>query len=399
MSLFFWPVNQVSTRSPRRRARRQPAAATFRPHLEALEDRTLPSTYYAATASDLIADINAANKGGGANTIVLTAPTTSPYVLTAVNNTANGANMLPVIKKHDSLTIVTGNGTAKPAYGDVIDASHHGRLFDVANGASLTLENVTLQNGQAAIYNSAEGGAIFNQGTLVLSEVMITNNTADAQPDFGQDAAGGGVWSNGSLTVENSCVFQGNSAMGSDDQNTGLNGGNAFGGAIYIAGGTANVTNSFFGAYSGSQGNSAVGGYGGPYSRDGSGYGGAIYVAAGTVTMSADTVGNPPGFSGASSNIAQGPSLSLTGYGYGGGLYVAGGSVTLTNDYLQYNVAGGFSGGGVAWAGGYGSSGYGGGIFIASGATVYLDSFTVANTINDTANWFPNIDGTYILLP
>ena len=46
--------------------------------------RTLPSTYYAATAADLIADIKAANTAGGANTIVLTAPTTNPYVLTAL---------------------------------------------------------------------------------------------------------------------------------------------------------------------------------------------------------------------------------------------------------------------------------------------------------------------------
>ena len=49
------------------------------------------------------------------------------------------------------------------------------------------------------------------------------------------------------------------------------------------------------------------------------------------------------------------------------------------------------------------SEGEGGGLYIASGATVYLDSFTVANTINNT-DWTglnrhtANIDGTYILL-
>ena len=63
----------------------------------------------AATVSDLIADINAANTAGGANTITLTAPTTSPYVLTAVNNTTDGATGLPVIAANDNLTIV-GNG-------------------------------------------------------------------------------------------------------------------------------------------------------------------------------------------------------------------------------------------------------------------------------------------------
>jgi hypothetical protein len=250
-----------------------------------------------------------------------------------------------------------------------------------------------------SLVGTAKGGAIFNQGTLVLSHVLVGNNTAEGMPGIGEDAAGGGIWSNGSLTVENSSVFQGNSAKGSDNANLAMNGGNAFGGAICIAGGTANITGSFFGAYNQWQGNMAEGGSGGPYFRDGSAGGGAIYVSGGTITLSADTIGNPPGFAGSSSNIAQGPSLSGSGFGYGGGVCVTGGTVTLTNEVISYNVAGGYNGGGVAWGGGYGSFGYGGGIFIAAGAKVYLDSFTVANTIANVANGFPDIDGTYILLP
>src|SRR5262245_11183206 len=183
MSFFSWLRNRTSTRLPRGRAQHRPAAPRFRPQVEALEDRALPSTYYAATASDLIADINAANKAGGANAIVLTAPTTSPYVLTAANNTADGPNGLPQISKKDSLTIV-GNG-------DTIERSTAAgtpafRLFDVASGSSLTLENVTLQNGLAfGAGASAEGGAIFNQGTLTLTGVTVQNNTA--QGDNGAD--------------------------------------------------------------------------------------------------------------------------------------------------------------------------------------------------------------------
>ena len=79
-------------RNPNRQGLQCPRPA-FRPTLEALEDRTLPSSYAAATTSALIADINAANQAGGTNTITLTAPTTSPYVLTAVNNiTTKGSN-------------------------------------------------------------------------------------------------------------------------------------------------------------------------------------------------------------------------------------------------------------------------------------------------------------------
>src|SRR6516162_10644088 len=139
MSILSWLGNSKSTRSTKPRGRRL--------QVEALEDRMVLSTFYAATASDLIADIKAANLHGGANTIVLTAPTTSPYAVTATDNITDGATVLPVITAGDNLTIFTNNGTANPGYGDTIDAGKHGRLFDVASGASLTLENMTLTNG------------------------------------------------------------------------------------------------------------------------------------------------------------------------------------------------------------------------------------------------------------
>jgi hypothetical protein len=44
-----------------------------------------------------------------------------------------------------------------------------------------------------------------------------------------------------------------------------------------------------------------------------------------------------------------------------------------------------------------GSTAAGGGIYIASGATVYLDSYTVTNTTNNTGAIDPDIDGTYIV--
>ena len=37
-----------------------------------------------------------------------------------------------------------------------------------------------------------------------------------------------------------------------------------------------------------------------------------------------------------------------------------------------------------------------GGIDIEVGSVVYIDAFTLANVINNTANYAPNIDGSYI---
>jgi hypothetical protein len=182
--------------------------------LEWLEERALPSYYTAGSVSDLIADINAANQAGGNNTIVLAANTT--FDLTAVNNTTNGANGLPVIAAKNNLTI-SGQG------GGIIQRDPTAadfRLFDVASAGSLTLKNLTLQNGRAVgSASSSEGGAIYNQGTLDLNGVTVQDNLAFGGYDSttaGNDAAGGGVWSSGTLTLENVTKVQNNEALGGD---------------------------------------------------------------------------------------------------------------------------------------------------------------------------------------
>jgi hypothetical protein len=384
--------------------------------LERLEDRTALSNFNAVTVSDLIADINAANKAGGTNTITLTAPTSNPYMLIAVDNCSDGPTGLPVItggNKPDTLTIV-GNG-------DTIERSTASgtpdfRLFDVASGASLTLQNLTLQNGEAFGSGAAsEGGAIINRGTLGLDSVTVQNNKAtgsngqnakgkggDGTP--GADGAGGGVWSSGTLTADNGTLIQNNMALGGNGGNadpsgshvSGGNGGNASGGGVDITGGTANLAGATL------SGNSAFGGNGGAGFLHNLGYvaggtggvgtGGGLAVAAGSVSLSSDTVNN---------NETAGGIGGLGGYdgnAYGGGLYIGGGTVTLCNDMVEFNTAMGA----IASP----SSRFGGGIYIAAAATVYIDTSTVDskdptvvnnNTDRTGTNGITaNIDGTYI---
>jgi hypothetical protein len=318
--------------------------------LEGLEDRSLPSAYTAASVSELIGDIRASNKHGGSNTITLAANTT--FVLTAADNNTDGATGLPVIRAGTNLTIL-GNG-------DTIERSSASgtaafRLLDVASGGSLTLEDLTLQNGLAlGAGPEAEGGAIYNQGTLVLDDVTVQDNLAQGSDGkrstskrgaggAGQDAAGGGIWSNGTLTLANGTTVQSNWAIGGNGGSALYGfpgpGGNAFGGGVYVAGGTATLTSVTLSA------STAWGGYGG-----GSAFREGYMGAAG-----------------------------------GGGLYVAGGTVSLSIDIVADNTAAS-----------YFSSG--GGLSIAAGALVYLDAFTLAHTTNNTADVNPDLSGSYTLL-
>jgi hypothetical protein len=255
--------------------------------LESLEDRTLPSSFTAATVSDLIADIDAANQAGGSNTIALAAGAT--FLLTAVNNTIDGPTGLPVIAANDNLTIQGNSATVARSTTSGTPAF---RLFDVAQGASLTLANLTLQGGLASsVRGSGEGGAIYNQGTLDLNGVTVQNNIAQ-----GGNAYGGGICSDGTLTLEGGTKVLNNQAVGGQGGGyafhgvplVGYAGGSAYGGGVCVLGGTATLSNSTVSA------NTAQGGAGGfgneSNGAGGNAYGGGVAVLGGTVTLTGDTL-------------------------------------------------------------------------------------------------------------
>jgi hypothetical protein len=162
--------------------------ASFRPRLEALEERWLPTLPYptAATTSQLAADINYADTTGGAFTINLQPSTT--FALTSGPLAVGGAN--PV-----DLTIL-GNG-------DTIDGSQQFRLFNVGR-ASLTLDHVTLHGGYVF---EANGGGIYNAfGTVRLSNSTVSGN-------YAEDGNGGGIYNYfGTVIVQNSSHITGNSS-------------------------------------------------------------------------------------------------------------------------------------------------------------------------------------------
>jgi hypothetical protein len=386
---------------------------TFRPGLECLEDRWLPSTLTVLNnldsgAGSLRADIAAAHNG---DTIVFA---------TNLNGQTITLTSGELLLKHN-LTI------AGPGPGNLtVSGNHTSRIFEVAATVSkpVTLSGLTISNGLAAGSTgvSLSGGGILNQGTLTVSNCTQSGNTT------GKGGSGGGIENDGTLTVSGSTL----SANTAPDGSVGGAGGGIYnsgpltvsgstlsgnyawsGGAIFNTGGTVTVN-----AGSILSGNSAGGG-GAIYNQSGtigsltinastlSGnsarvQGGGIFDLSGTVTVSGSTLsGNSAILQGGGIYVASGTgnqacTVTVSGSTLsgnlasqsGGGIYVNAGMVTLTNDTVQSNTA----------------TGYGGGLYIASGSTVSLDAFTVANIINNTDSSglngsTANIDGLYTLLP
>lgn len=134
----------------------------------------------------------------GADTIELAAST---YSLTDGPFAANGTNGLPSVP--GTLTVNGQNATIERAPG-----SPSFRLFHVTSPGNLTLNSLTVRNGDASgIGLAADGGGILNLlGTLTLNSVTLTGNAA-----FG---SGGGLRTTGAgvTTITNSTIGPNNSA-------------------------------------------------------------------------------------------------------------------------------------------------------------------------------------------
>lgn len=283
------------SRSEHRAARRKPA--TTRLTVEALEDRTALSTV--TNVTELIEAINTANTNGVPDTIELVAGRT--YSLTS-----GGLQATEAVAPTPALTIVGNGATIERRSGGQTPAFG---LFYVAAGASLKLENLTLQGGF-----SGAGGGIHNGGILSLNGVTVQGCKAQGVDGAdgggvgyalsgypGGSAAGGGVYSTGNLSMED-CTVKNNSAIGGrggngkgwytlNDIGPGYykvrasdgQGGDAFGGGICIAGGTATIRGTTVTANTAQGGASA--------SVPGQGLGGGIYRAV-SVELDAFTVAN-----------------------------------------------------------------------------------------------------------
>ena len=326
--------------------------------VELLETRRLLASFTASSVAELVSDVNAANAAGGVNSITLAAGTTFDLKAVDNQNDFGSANGLPIIAAGDDLTILGNGATIQRS---TARGTPNFRLFDVAAGASLALNDLTLAGGVALF----SGGAVQNAGTLSLHGVTVQNCMAKGW----SFVTGGGIISNGTLTIADSTI-RSNQAIGDDGWLDGFGqayiGGHAFGGGLYVSGGTATITNSTFASNTARGGNGADG-----YSAKGK-FGPRVVLAGG-----------------------------LGGTAWGGGIYAAGGSVTLTGTTITANSAAAGIGGTSPKGLPKGADGTakGGGIYISS-ASVVLDAFTRANTRSNTASTSDNdIFGSFSILP
>jgi len=237
--------------------------------LESLETRALLAAFIVNTTADTAdvlpgdgqaADVDGntslrsavmeANALGGANTIELQAESYSLLL-----GVTGAPGTLPITS--DITLIGAGAGATTIKTADLF------RLFDVAAGASLTIEGITLTGGRAPVGGpgGAFGGAIATAGQLTVKDSVLRDNVAGN--------GGGGVWVagvSGSAVIERT-TFENNRAQ--------------WGGAVATRSGSIAISDSLF------------------YGNTATDRGGAVQNEFGSVTMVNTTVsGNAASASG-----------------------------------------------------------------------------------------------------
>ncbi len=380
------------------KSRRRPGS--FRPRLDILEDRSLPSTFTVTNLLDtgpdsLRAAITAANVNPGADTI--------DFAVTGTIGLTSGE-----LDITDSLTIIGPGASAL-----TVSGSHVSRVFGLYGNPTVSIADLTVANGWTS--GSPGGGITMAGGNLTLDRVAVSGNGAGGD-GVGGDGLGGGLYvAGGTLTLDHS-TLSGNGASGSGGFTYPVGNyspaGSAAGGGLYVAGGMVYVNQSTL------SGNQAVGGNGNPADAcagvyaggGGDGLGGGLYVAGGAVSIDNSTFsanGARGGDGGAGDYCADAPPGNQYvpggpgGWGAGGGIRVAAGIVYVKQSTLSGNGATGGLGGPVGLGDYPGAPGVGvgGGLYIAPAAPpiVDMDTYTESNTINNVAGIDPNISGPYSL--
>jgi predicted outer membrane repeat protein len=187
MSFTHWLSERLAL-SPRPASRRKTPAKrpTFRPRLEVLEARTVPSTFHVADVAGLQGAVAAVNANPSEQAVILLAP--GAYDLTSELAIANPSHL--VIKGDPSGSVVLDNPT------------HSDRIIEIQGPGDVTIDGLVITGGSA--HSDIGGGILAANVNLTLDHCTLSDNSATN--------GGGGVFADGVLTVNHSLIA-GNSSL------------------------------------------------------------------------------------------------------------------------------------------------------------------------------------------
>jgi len=246
MWLSSWLRKRTANGAPRGRARHRPAGLCFRPRLEALEDRCVPSTLtvtnnldsgiYPPSPGSLRYEIAVAQSG---DTIVfsqslkgqtITLNGSELYINKSLDIEGLGAKYLAISGRGSptapysrvfevapvdllghrvqvtlsGMTIENGTGTPNDL-GVVWGDQYYGHGGGILNFGTLTLSNCTVSGNSARF----TGGGIANElgGTMTISGCTVSHNSVVLGGPY-PNGAGGGIYNDGTMTLSGSTVTQ-----------------------------------------------------------------------------------------------------------------------------------------------------------------------------------------------
>jgi CSLREA domain-containing protein len=246
------------------------------------------------------------------------------------------------IANNGSLSL-NGHGTLGGVFLETISGNGLSRAFFVRQGANVSFSGFRIANGKAV---GSDGGAIYNEGNLVVSGFRIEDNISENR--------GGGIFSSDTLSQSSlsisSTVIRNNRSIGS-------------GGGIYstsslqlvVTGVLSNITESLDALGGGvyTSGNTTMNdSY--MYSNV-AGTGGGVYSLSPSLTITVgDIVGNTAKFGGgiylagsANANVVATRVLGNVATDTGGGIYLSNGSLNIDTTAVSVNQSRIGNGGGI----------------------------------------------------
>jgi len=130
-----------------------------------------------------------------------------------------------------SVSIVGAGGLETIVQAATNPSAADDRVFTVASGVSVTIQDVTVRHGRVT-GSPAHGGGILNLGTLMLERSIVSANRAEGSGgSLGSAASGGGIYNGGLMTVVRSTISD-NAVEGGDGSPGDPDGGDGHGGGV-----------------------------------------------------------------------------------------------------------------------------------------------------------------------